>query len=270
MPQERLYRTEAIVLRQMDYGEADRILTLLTPGGKRSAIAKGVRRATSRKAGHLGLFTRSNLLVATGRNLDVITQAEAAESFEALHGDLMRFTYACYAAELVERFAQEDDDDEGALFGLLLSLLRWLVIESDLALGVRHFELRLLRAAGYAPELFACLGCGKQIAAETNYFALEQGGLYCAACGPAQGSTRPVSVNAQKVLRYLSTHGLDDLRTLRLLPATHAEVETLLFDYVEQVVEREVKSATFLQRLRQDLRRLAERGEEESSGGSHR
>ena len=75
MRRERLYRTEGIVLREMDYGEADRILTLLTPGGKLSAIARGIRRPTSRKVGHLGLFYRAQMMLARGRELDTITQA---------------------------------------------------------------------------------------------------------------------------------------------------------------------------------------------------
>lgn len=257
MPEERLYRTEAIVLRQSDYGEADRILALLTPRGKLSAIAKGVRRATSRKAGHLELFARTNLLVAKGRTLDVITQAEASEAFESLKTDLLRFTYACYAAELVERLAQEEEDDGGALFELLLGLLRWLERERDPALGVRHFELRLLDGAGYAPQLFTCLGCGRPIREQVNHFSAEQGGLLCADCGPLAGGARAVSVNAQKVLRYLQKHDAAEVRTLRLTPATHAEVESELLDYIEHVLEREVKSATFLRRLRLDLQRLS-------------
>jgi len=254
MPQERLYRTEAIVLRQTDYGEADRILVMLTPTGRLSAIAKGVRRATSRKAGHLELFSRSSLLVAKGRNLDVITQAEIAETFEGLRSDLLRFTYACYAAELVERLAQEDD--ESGTFAVLLELLRWLEQERDPVLGVRYFELRLLECAGYAPQLFSCLSCRQPIREQVNLFSFEQGGLLCARCGPADHAARTVSINAQKVLRYLQTHDIDQARPLRLAPATHAEVEHLLLGYIEHVLEREVKSATFLRRLRLDLQRL--------------
>ncbi len=264
MPQERLYRTEAIVLRQTDFGEADRILSLLTPRGKFSAIAKGVRRPTSRKAGHLELFARTNLLVARGRNLDIITQAEASEAFESLKTDLLRFTYACYAAELIERLAQEEEDDGGALFELLLGLLRWLERERDPAVGLRHFELRLLDGAGYAPQLFTCVSCAKAITEQVNYFSAEQGGLLCTECGASAAGVRAVSVNAQKVLRYLQKREVVEVRALWLAPATHAEVESVLLDYIEHVLEREVKSATFLRRLRLDLQRLAA-GEQSSA-----
>src|SRR6266436_5729191 len=97
----RVYTTEAIVLRRTDFGEADRILTLFTPTyGKVRAVAKGVRRTTSRLAGHLEPFTRTQLLLATGRDLDIVTQAEARERLDALRGDLWHATGAWYAAEL--------------------------------------------------------------------------------------------------------------------------------------------------------------------------
>src|SRR5947209_5448766 len=108
MPAPRVYRTEAIVLKGYDYGEADRVLTLYAPEhGKVRAIAKGVRRTKSRKAGHLDLFTRSSLLLATGRQFDIITQAETIETFRAVREDLWLSTCAHYVAELVDGFTAE-------------------------------------------------------------------------------------------------------------------------------------------------------------------
>src|SRR5258706_6458598 len=93
----RVYTTEAIVLRRTDFGEADRILTLFTPSyGKVRAIAKGARRTTSRLAGHLEPFTRTQLLLATGRELDIVAQAEARERLDMLRADLWPPTGAWY------------------------------------------------------------------------------------------------------------------------------------------------------------------------------
>ena len=81
MTQERLYRTEAIVLRRADLGEADRLLTIFTPErGKLRVVAKGARKVGSRKGGHVELFTRSNLLIAKARELDIVSQAETVEA----------------------------------------------------------------------------------------------------------------------------------------------------------------------------------------------
>ncbi|MHB1296127.1 MAG: DNA repair protein RecO [Anaerolineae bacterium] len=253
MPQERLYRTEGLVLREMNYAEADRILTLITPDGKLSVLAKGIRRPTSRKAGHLGLFDRARILVAKGRNLDIVTQAESLEQFEGLHKDLLRFTYACYAGELTDRLAEEEEGSR-ELYELLLETLRRFDTASDLALWARYFEMRLLSYSGYQPNLFRCVSCGREIVPETNYLSAEVGGLLCSRCGPGVARAIALSINAQKVLRYLQTHGAEEVATLRLNPATHAEVEAALLAYLEYILERELKSASFLQRLRRDMR----------------
>lgn len=250
--QPRIYRTEAIVLRQMDYAEADRILTLLTPGGKVSVLAKGIRRATSRKVGHLGLFYRAALVMARGRNMDIVSQAESIEAYEGIRHDLLRFTYACYLAELVDRFAQEEEDS-GALYDLMVDGLDWLSNERDPRLWARYFELRLLSVSGYQPQLFRCTVCQADLLPEANLFDLEQGGLACPRCGQGLPQGRPVSLAAQKVLRYLLNHAPEEVRTLQLKPETHDEVEMLLQHYIEHTLERDLRSVTFLKRLRQEL-----------------
>src|SRR5210317_1455264 len=110
MARERTYRTEAIVLRRTDFGEADRLLTLYSrEHGKIKGIAKGARKPQSRKTGHVELFMRSRFFLAKGRDLDIITQAEAIDSYVALRSDLVRTTYASYAVELLDRFTVEED-----------------------------------------------------------------------------------------------------------------------------------------------------------------
>ena len=252
MREQRLYRTEAIVLRERDYGEADRILILLTPAGKIAALAKGIRRSTSRKVGHLGLFNRAQVLMARGRNFDIVSQAESLEEFEGLRKDLLRFTYACYIGELVDRFAQEGEENE-ALYALMVQGLRWCAQATDLSLCIRRFELRLLSYSGYQPQLFQCVGCHDEIQPVANFFSSEAGGLLCARCAEPEALATPISVNAQKVLRFLMTHSLDDLRLFRLQDATQREVESVLHHYLEYVLERELRSITFLRRLRHEL-----------------
>src|SRR5690349_12421149 len=113
---ERIYRTEAIILRRSELGEADRILTLYTPQwGKRRAIAKGIRRPASKLRGHLELFTRAKLLLARGRTLDVITGAETSEAFHGLRdedpGALERIGIAYYLVELLDQFTEEEQEN---------------------------------------------------------------------------------------------------------------------------------------------------------------
>ena len=104
MPRERTYRTEAVVIRRSDFGEADRLLTLFSADrGKTRAIAKGARKPQSRKTGHVELFMRSKFLIAEGRDLDIVTQAEMVEAYAPLRDDLVRATYASYAVELLDQ-----------------------------------------------------------------------------------------------------------------------------------------------------------------------
>lgn len=122
----RVYTTEAIVLRRTNFGEADRILTLFTPSyGKVRAIAKGVRRTTSRLSGHLEPFTRTQLLLATGRDLDIVTQAEGRERLDHLRDHHWHATGAWYVAEMVDRFL-EDADPHPRLYHLFARTLRLL------------------------------------------------------------------------------------------------------------------------------------------------
>src|SRR5579864_3749824 len=151
MRESRVYRTEAIVLKGYDYGEADRILTLLTPHlGKLSAIAKGVRRTKSRMSGHVDLFTRSSLLVARGRQLDIVTQADTLENFRPVRTDLWRSSFCHYVAELADDFSGENLANY-PLYSLVIGTFRRLAERSDLELVARAFEVCLLGVTGYRP-----------------------------------------------------------------------------------------------------------------------
>ena len=121
-----VYKAEAIVLRQQALGEADRIVTLFTREyGKLRAAAKGIRRPASRLGGRLEPFTHARLLLARGRTLDVIAQAEIVEAFAGVRADLIRSAYAAYVAELVDR-GLADRDPHQEVFTLTLDVLETL------------------------------------------------------------------------------------------------------------------------------------------------
>src|SRR5438477_9274575 len=123
MPRPRVYKTQAIVLRQRKLGEADKIVTLFCANkGKVDAVAKGVRRTRSRLAGHLEPLTHGSYLVAQGRELDIITQAETVDGFPGLRGDLERVSRGLYCAELVDRMLP-DRSEANPAFRLLLATL---------------------------------------------------------------------------------------------------------------------------------------------------
>jgi DNA repair protein RecO (recombination protein O) len=252
---ERVYRTEAIVLRRTDFGEADRLLTAFTPErGKLRLIAKGARKPSSRKSGHVELFSHGQFMVAVGRNLDIITQAETLEPYLPLREDLLRTTYAYYVAELADAFTAEQDENR-PLFELLKDAFGWVCAADDLPLAARYYELHLLGLAGYQPQLFVCGGCKKRLEPEVNYLSAADGSVFCRKCGYDRLGTSEISVNALKVLRFLQTREWDTCRLLRLSPASHAEVEQVMGGYITYHLERRLKSVDFIHQLRRQMER---------------
>src|ERR1700730_4238098 len=184
MPRHRLYRTPAVILKRMDLGEADRIVTFYSRDvGKIRAVAKGVRRTTSRSAGHLEPFTLSDVMFAVGREPDVISQADRVEAFRAVREDLVLTTHAYYLSEMVDLLT-EDRMENRAVFDALVEGLRDLVDNADSRLVLIIFHLRLLEALGYRPELRECVSCRGTFEPDRNQFSALSGGVLCPGCGP--------------------------------------------------------------------------------------
>jgi len=250
---ERVYQTEAIVLRRTDFGEADRLLTVFTPGrGKLRLVAKGARKPSSRKSGHVELFSYGRFLVAVGRELDIVTQAETLEPFLPVREDLLRTTYAYYVAELADAFTAEHDENR-PLFDLLKSVFAWLGSTDDLSLVARYYELHLLALVGYQPQLFICGECKKPLQPEPNYLSAADGSVFCHKCGYDRVGMTELSVNALKVLRFLQTRDWETCRLLRLSPESQAEIELTMNHYITYHLERKLKSLEFLHRLRRQM-----------------
>jgi len=181
-------KTEAVVLRSMRYGEADRILHLYTPArGRVSAIAKGVRRARSRFGGRLEPFFRIQAELHEGRGeLLTVTGAQTVDAHARLRGDAGAIDAAARACDAVGRLFETGEPHPG-VFNLLCRQLGLLdeqagagVSPAAARAGSLSFRLKLMLAAGLAPQLGACASCG-----ETEHlvgFSGAAGGVVCAAC----------------------------------------------------------------------------------------
>jgi DNA repair protein RecO (recombination protein O) len=246
-----VYRTDALIIGRLDLGEVDRILTLFTPQhGKLRAIAKGVRRPQSRLAPHLELFSESRVMLAKGRDLDVVTSAEMLDAHWPLRGDLEAFGHASYLVELLNLFTQDRQENRRA-YDLLSRSLRLLGEGVDPYAVTRHYELALLDLVGFRPRLYQCVGCDEEIVAEANALSLQLGGLLCPRCRPADLSAPALSINAQKYIRVLDRDGLAGAVKLRLDPATAGEVERALSSYARHHAERESRSLGVLKSIRE-------------------
>jgi len=248
----RLYKTEAVILRQRKFGEADRILTLLTPAfGKIEGKARGVRKTTSRMSGHLQPLNRCMLQLAQGRMTDVIAGCETLESFHRLREDLDRLSESLYVAELTDRMLPERVPNYPS-YRLLLDTLRRLEQGDGGEIALRYFEIRLLDQSGFRPELEQCVGCAKRIEAESHFFSPRAGGVTCPACAPDSEGARSLTLNGLKVLRQLQREPYNENARLRLDAPLALELERHLRSYVVCVLERDVKSAAFIDRLRRE------------------
>ena len=247
---ERSFRVEAIVIRHNDWGEADRLLGLFTRElGKIRAIAKGIRKPISRKAGHLEPFTRSNLLLARGRDLYIVTQAEMINAYTPLKDDLVLLGYASYIMELLERFTYEEGENR-SLYRLLTNTLERLSSGYNPTLVVRYFEIRLLDLLGFRPQLFTCTKCETEIKAEDQYFSSELGGVLCPECGSKTPGSRPISMQALKYLRHFQRSNFTDSTRAQIPPGVDRELEVLMQHYLTYLLERGLNTPAFIRRVR--------------------
>jgi DNA repair protein RecO (recombination protein O) len=252
MSDPRTYQTEAIVIKKTKLGEADTILTFFTPRlGKIQGFARSLRKPKSKLAGHLELLTHSLVSFARGRNIDTITGSQTINGFLPIRNDLWLTSCGVYVAELVNQFTAEREENR-AIFDLLLETLERLGAESDKELVLRYFELHLLESAGYRPQLRQCLACHRPLEPVANYFSPAAGGLLCPDCGREQALAFPLSLNAQKVLRLLqSSPDFGEVSRVNIDTTLAREMDEVLRGYLRHLLEREVKSAAWLDELRE-------------------
>jgi DNA repair protein RecO (recombination protein O) len=245
------YQADAIVLRRLDYGEADRIVTLLTREyGKLAAIAKGARRGKSRVSGSLDLFARSNMMLAKGRNLDVVAQVERRSDARHIAGDVQRTAYACLVTEVVDKVL-EDRHPVDEIFDLVVRTLTNLnIVERSPRADAAWFLMRMLDVLGYQPQLQDCPGCGATLPEAAGWFSPLLGGVLCAGCGAHDQAGSPVSVNALKVLRLMAVGQAELYDRLRLSVELLHEIEQALEAQLEYHLDRHLKSLDFIRSIR--------------------
>jgi DNA repair protein RecO (recombination protein O) len=247
---QRSVKVEAIVLRHSEWGEADRMLWLFSREmGKLRAIAKGVRKIHSRKAGHLEPFTRVSLLLAKGRDLWIVTQADTLDAYLPLRNGMAGIAYASYVVELLDRFTIEEGESN-LLYKLLEDSLNRLSQELDREFVLRYFEIRLLDHVGFRPQLFQCLGCGQDIQAQDQYFSAEAGGVLCPNCGISANSVSPISMTALKLLRHFQRSSFREAKRAQLSPQINREMENILQHYLTYLLERGLNTPPFIRKLK--------------------
>ena len=231
----------------MDYGEADRIFTLLTRHhGKVGAIAKGIRRSPRSLAATLELFSTVDVQLARGRDLDVVVQAVRLPGPRVV-ADLERTAYAAVIAELADRVTEERHPLEG-VFELTVEGLEEVAREAEPRRATAYFLMAALNLLGYAPELARCAACGRPLSEAPAAFSPAAGGVVCADCAPPGVPVLPVK--GLKVLRVMASGSIGLYRRLRLEPSLLVEVERVLEAQLEYHLDRRLKSLRILRQVR--------------------
>ena len=246
------YRDEAVVLRTHKLGEADRIVTVLSrTHGKLRAVARGVRRTKSKFGARLEPFSHVDLQFATGRSLDVITEAVTRHAYsEPLGVDYASFTAGQVMLETADRLVTEEGQPSVRQFHLLVGGLH--ALTQGTSDGPRPptmimdaYLLRAIATAGFAPSLTECAVCGR--AGPHQFFSPESGGMVCPGCRPPRSAMPP-----QGTVGYLSALLCGDWAATASAPEpVQRAASGLIAAFASWHLDRGLRTLSYVERLDQ-------------------
>lgn len=252
-------QTLALLARQVDYGEADRICTLLTEtAGKVSALAKSARSSRKRFGGALSLFVLGRAELGPPRRGGELRPLDGFEAMEdlagPLGGDLIKVTHGSYVLELA-RELWPAEQTEPRLFALVLETLRVLATLPAAPSLLRCFELHLLSLLGLAPSFDRCVHCDQPIASDEERplaFSVAAGGVTCAPCGP-QGW--PIGSEVRHQLRSLAACSPAQAAEHVSAVSLQRDVRDVTMLILRSHLGRDLRSWQFLEQLGANLRK---------------
>lgn len=241
------YKVDALILKKRNYYEADRLITVFGRGtGKAQLRARGVRKVKSKLAGHLETFSRTHLVVAKTKGIDLITQANIQEPFIHIRTELPRMSEAFYALELLDKVTPEGFKDS-RLFDFVITYLRELDLAPEEKLStLRHgFETKLVFALGFGPDLKHCAEDQKKHEGDVVFDAASLG-FYCEKHGERVLQKVRITHQTQKTLSFLESETFQTLRRLQVPINILQELERVLTILLENISERKIVSKKFL------------------------
>jgi DNA repair protein RecO (recombination protein O) len=243
-------KTQGIVLKYTNFGEADKILTILTRNkGKIKAVAKGCRKPKSSLLASSELFAFSEFVLYKGANLYQISQADTRETFYNLRNDLLKLSYAVFFVEMADAVSEEELSSE-RLFLLLAKTLYYLA-EGEIPIGIINeaYQLKLMDISGYRPSLQRCVHCGKNEVKEYK-FDIEMGGVICSECEKFGKNVIRISPGTLETIRILLNTEISRLNTLKIDNTIFNEIDRLVKRFVETHLDKHFKSLDFLNEIK--------------------
>jgi DNA repair protein RecO (recombination protein O) len=262
-----LYRTHAIILRTIPYGEADQIVTLYSPRfGKIKGIAKGAKRSRRRFGNALEIASYVNATFFEKETSDLVrlSHCDLIRPFEGLRQDIRRLAWGSYFIELINELTAEKIPSP-SIFKLLTAFLNLIdrgAFKEELQ---RVFEVRLLAELGYRPHLDRCTRCQKKIEGEKIFFSAREGGVLCPSCAAHLPGLISVSLGTIKTLHLAQTLPLDKIRRISFSPQSLKESRLILSQFLGQYLGKDLKSKKFLEQLALDNKGVQDRKDIPSS-----
>lgn len=242
------YRVHGLVIRSMDYGEGNKILTLFSKEqGKVSFVARGAKKVKSRFGSAAQLFTYGDYsYFQSGGSLGSLNHAEIVEAHHRIREDLHLAARASYLAELTDRMIA-DQEGQLFLFEQLKSSFEAMEEGKDPAIVGHLYEMKMLAHAGVVPELDACVSCRS----DTGFaaFSVGLGGILCERCRMKDPQAYPLTAGVHKLLRLLLHTDVRRLGAINVRPETKAFVQGLIRAYYDAHVGIALKSRSFLEQM---------------------
>jgi DNA repair protein RecO (recombination protein O) len=242
--------TPAIVLRTRPFGESDKIVSFLTQDlGKITGIAKGAKRSRRRFINSLEPFSLINLHIQdhVNRSLAFIVAADLLVGFKQLVTSLVKISYASYMIEITEGLIAEREENH-SVFKHLRDGLSYLDENEPSLRFLTLFELTLLRLTGYQPLLDSCKRCGndRHRTVARWYFSFSDGRILCNSCAHTRKQTLLIGATAVEVLKDLQTEHSAVTSRISLPASVITEIRSLVLQFIQFHMDREIKSASFL------------------------
>ena len=239
-------KTKGIVIKRVNLGEADKIITLLTKDrGKIRVIAKGVRKPKAKLAGFLDLFHYNECLIAEGRNLDIITGVSTIENWHGINQSLQQVALAYYMAETIDKLIEETQEI-GDIFDLIYFSFDTLN-QNKINLNIlkSFFEVNIVGALGYKPELERCIECNEVIQKDA-WFSFALGGVLDANHKNSDLSSLPLSLSDIKNLKEMYLNDINDLKSINWVGEISPQFSKVSNGFLNYIVDRNIKSQEFL------------------------
>ncbi len=244
-----LIKQEGIILKTIDYGESNKIATVLTKdSGKLSVMAKGAKKPNSRYAAVMQPFVYGSFVYFKGSGLPTISQGEIILSFKQLHYDLFKAAHAAYITELIEKLTEERRPYV-FLFDLLLLALKQIDTGQDPEIIARIVDLKMLTVAGAKPNLDGCASC-KSVERDPIAFSIPFAGFLCSGCVHRDERAYPVTLSMVKLIRTLFYVDLTKLGSISIKRETKERLHQIISSYYQEYVGVTLKSQRFIDQLK--------------------